>query len=56
LIAVPLAAAVQILARRLWVEEMDRTGVDPKPPPEIEQMPERRPGPLRRALGVVKRR
>ncbi|CAA9413134.1 MAG: hypothetical protein AVDCRST_MAG01-01-1745 [uncultured Rubrobacteraceae bacterium] len=55
-LAVPLTAASQVLVNRLWVEGMDRIGVDPKPPSE----PERGPGPLRRALGialgVVKRR
>ena len=55
-LAIPLTAASQVLVNRLWVERMDRSGVDPKPPSE----PERGPGPLRRvlgvALGVVKRR
>ena len=59
-LAVPLAAASQVLVRRLWVEGMDRSGVDPKPPPQIGRTSERAPGPLRRALGfalgVVKRR
>ncbi|HEV2742603.1 MAG TPA: hypothetical protein VGV91_05565 [Rubrobacter sp.] len=51
-----MTAASQVLVNRLWVEGMDRSGVDPKPPSE----PERGPAPLRRALGValgvVKRR
>ncbi len=59
-IAIPLTAAAQVLVRRLWVERMDDSGVDPKPPAEIERTPERRPGLLRRAigsaLGAVKRR
>ncbi|MEJ7840963.1 MAG: AI-2E family transporter [Rubrobacter sp.] len=47
-IAIPLAAASQVLVRRLWVERMDRSGVDPNPPAEIGRAPKRGPGLLRR--------
>lgn len=53
LLAVPLAAALQVLVRRLWVEGMDRSGVDPDPPPRPERAPEGGSGPLRRALGAA---
>ena len=52
-LAVPVAAASQVLVRRLWVERMDRTGIDPNPPPKPEHAPERTPTPLRRVLGAV---
>lgn len=59
-LAIPLAAALHVLVLRLWVERMDRAGVDPGPPPKPERAPERRPGLLRRtlgpALGAFKRR
>ena len=50
-LAVPLAAALQVLVRRLWVERMDRSGVDPSPPPKTDRTLKKRPGLLRRALG-----
>ena len=50
-LAVPLAAASQVLVRRLWVERMDRSGVDPSPPPKTDRTLKKRPGLLRRALG-----
>jgi predicted PurR-regulated permease PerM len=57
-LAIPLAAASQVLVRRLWVEGMDRSGVDLDPPPKPGRAPERGPEPLRRALalGFVRRR
>lgn len=51
-LATPLAATSQILVRRLWVERMDNTGIDPNPPPKPEHTTERKPTPLRRALGA----
>ncbi len=53
-LAVPLAAAVQVLVRELWVKRMDRMGTDPEPPP---QEPEKRdpPGFVRRALRALRR-
>jgi predicted PurR-regulated permease PerM len=43
-IAIPLAAASQVLVRRMWVERMDSSGVDPGPPPKPERSPKRGPG------------
>ncbi len=53
-LAVPLAAAVQVLVRELWVKRMDRMGTDPNPPP---QEPEKRnpPGLVGRALRALRR-
>lgn len=34
LLAVPLVAALHVLARELWIERMDRIGTDPDPPPK----------------------
>ncbi|MDP9479921.1 MAG: AI-2E family transporter, partial [Actinomycetota bacterium] len=52
-LAVPLAAAVQVLVRELWVKKMDRIGTDPNPPP---QEPEKRnpPGFVRRTLKALR--
>ncbi len=50
-LAIPLAAALHVLVLRLWVEKMDRAGVDPGLPPKPERAHERRPGLLRRTLG-----
>ena len=53
-IAIPLTAAAQVLVRRLWIEGMDRSGVDPKPPPKPERTSE--PGLLGRVREAVGRR
>lgn len=52
-LAVPLAAAVQVLVRELWVERMDRMGTDPDPP---AQEPDKRhpPGFVRRAFRALR--
>ena len=59
-LAVPVAAASQVLVRRLWVERMDRSGVDPNPPQKIDQTPKDRSGLLHRtkdaALAILRRR
>ncbi|MGB3680896.1 MAG: AI-2E family transporter [Rubrobacteraceae bacterium] len=36
LLAVPLVAALHVLARELWISRMDRIGTDPDPPPKEE--------------------
>ncbi len=54
-LATPLAAISQVLVRRLWVERMDRSGVDPNPPPKTDQAPKNRPRLLRIVLGFLKR-
>jgi predicted PurR-regulated permease PerM len=53
-LAVPLAAAVQVLVRELWVKRMDRMGTDPDPP---AQKPDKRdpPGFVRRAFKALRR-
>lgn len=48
---IPLAAALHVLVLRLWVERMDRAGVDPGLPPRPERTHEPRPGLLRRTFG-----
>ena len=50
-LAIPLAAALHVLVLRLWVERMDRAGVDPGLPPKPERAHERRTGLLRRTFG-----
>ncbi|MDP9478171.1 MAG: AI-2E family transporter [Actinomycetota bacterium] len=53
-LAVPLAAALQVLVRELWVKRMDRMGNDPNPP---AQEPKKRdpPGFLGRAVRALRR-
>ena len=36
LLAVPLVAALHVLVLELWIKRMDRTGIDPDPPPKEE--------------------
>jgi predicted PurR-regulated permease PerM len=48
LLAVPLAAALQVLLQKLWIERMDQMGTDPNPP-EAEPKPKRRARRLWRA-------
>jgi predicted PurR-regulated permease PerM len=48
LLAVPLVTVLQVLLRELWIERMDRIGVDPNPPSE-ERRPKGRGRRLRRA-------
>lgn len=56
LLAVPLVAAIQVLARELWVKRMDEIGTDPDPPASKERGaglpddPAKRVSRLRRAL------
>jgi len=52
-LAVPFAAAVQVLVRELWVKRMDRTGTDPNPPTQ-EAEKRRPPGPIGRVLRTLK--
>lgn len=54
-LATPLAATSQVLVRRLWVERMDRSGVDPNPPPKTDRTLKNRPRLLRIVLGFLKR-
>ena len=55
-IAIPLAAASQVLVRRLWVEKMDHAGVDSKPPPKPERAGGHGSGLLSRIREAVGRR
>jgi predicted PurR-regulated permease PerM len=55
LLAVPLAAALSILVRELWIERMDQIGVDScTSPPEQEKTTEKG-GPIQRALNALRR-
>ena len=49
LLAVPLVTALQVLVRELWIERMDRIGIDPNPPREEQGPPKPRVRRLRRA-------
>ena len=53
-LAVPLAAAVQVLVREVWVKRMDRIGTDPNPPPQEHEKRDP-PGFVRRALRALRR-
>lgn len=55
LLAVPLVAALQILARELWTTRMDELGVDPNPPAEKEKPDDLEGGWLRRLLNALRR-
>ena len=55
LLAVPLVASLQVLARELWVERMNQIGADPNPPergesPKKPSLPQRASSYLRRFL------
>ena len=50
LLAVPLMTALRVLLlRELWIERMDRIGIDPNPPREEQGPPKPRARRLRRA-------
>lgn len=53
LLAVPLVAALHVLMRELWIERMDRIGVDPDPPPKEkpDKPPKKRMQKARRLMG-----
>src|ERR687897_1012120 len=61
LLAIPLIAALQVLVRQLWIEQMDSMGTDPDPP-KVEakdaspETPKQRAGRLRRAAEALFRR
>jgi predicted PurR-regulated permease PerM len=57
LLAIPLVAALQVLARELWIKRMDRMGTDPDPPSE-EEPPTTKPrlDRLRQAVEALFRR
>ena len=56
LLAVPLAAALSILVRELWIERMDQIGVDSRtsPPPEQEK-PSEKSGLIQQTLNALRR-
>jgi predicted PurR-regulated permease PerM len=61
LLAIPLIAALKVLVRELWIEQMDSMGTDPDPPKEeakdtSPETPKQRAGRLRRAAEALFRR
>jgi len=61
LLAIPLIAALKVLVRELWIEQMDSVGTDPDPPKEeakdtSPETPKQRAGRLRRAAEALFRR
>jgi predicted PurR-regulated permease PerM len=56
LLAVPLAAALYVLVRELWVKRMDERGTDSNPPAEEKSSMEKGVGRLKRALEAPFRR
>ncbi len=52
-LAIPLAAALQVLVRELWVERMNRIGTDSNPPQQKPEKP-KPPGPIRRVLNSLR--
>ena len=55
-LAVPLAAALAVLVRELWIKRMDEQGTDPNPPEEEESTVEQKIGQLQRAAKALVRR
>jgi len=55
-LAVPLAAALAVLVRELWIKRMDEQGTDPNPPEEEESTVEQKIGQLQRAAKALFRR
>lgn len=53
LLAVPLVAALHVLVLELWIKRMDRTGVDPDPPPK-EEVAVMKPEPRQRARRALR--
>ena len=52
-LAVPLVAALQVLARELWVQKMDEMGTDPNPP--ARESPKRKlPRPISKVLKALR--
>ena len=52
-LAIPLAAALQVLVRELWVERMNRIGTDPNLSRREPEKP-KPPGPIRRVLSYLR--
>jgi predicted PurR-regulated permease PerM len=55
-LAIPLFAALAVLARELWIKRMDEEGADPNPPEEEETTMEQKIGQLQRAAKALFRR
>jgi hypothetical protein len=55
LLAIPLVAALNVLAHELWIKRMDENGTDPNPPEE-ESPTRQRTGWLRRTAEALYRR